>query len=399
MKNDNSKRWFSLFPSIFIWRKKNECLFYDSTTFRCKYFDINNAEIEDIIATLQFIDNLYCIEISDSLSSNQQAMSFLEELENLKMGVIVSENETQGKKPIQLPPLLNLQSAVEQLTNKELTDLTVGENILDYLCEIHIKLSANIELAVLKSIINLIDSLKFSNLYAIKISEYHPALNSLTEFWQMLNSISVIKTIILDFKKDIFDSLLSVEELNLLNINLFIRVNPNFDEELLKKVERFFQSKEIVHEYEFMVSQNEEFENIQIKIKDAFLNTISFKPFFNGQNYSFFEQYIYLDEKDIQHTVMTKKNIFAHQVLNTNDFGKITITSDGKVYGNTYFPPLGTIENDVRMLLYQEMSYGTSWRRIRDMKPCTDCIYQWLCPSPSDYELAIGRPNLCHVKP
>lgn len=27
-----------------------------------------------------------------------------------------------------------------------------------------------------------------------------------------------------------------------------------------------------------------------------------------------------------------------------------------------------------------------------------DCIYQWLCPSPSNYELVIGQPNLCHIK-
>lgn len=35
----------------------------------------------------------------------------------------------------------------------------------------------------------------------------------------------------------------------------------------------------------------------------------------------------------------------------------------------------------------------------RVQNPCNACIYQWLCPSPSNYELAIGKPNLCHVKP
>ena len=75
------------------------------------------------------------------------------------------------------------------------------------------------------------------------------------------------------------------------------------------------------------------------------------------------------------------------------------IFSDGKVYANVYHEPLGTIDDDIRELIYKEMDKGTSWRRIRDMKPCCDCVYQWLCPSPSNYELAIGKPNLCHVKP
>ena len=36
--------------------------------------------------------------------------------------------------------------------------------------------------------------------------------------------------------------------------------------------------------------------------------------------------------------------------------------------------------------------------RVRDFTPCKDCIYQWLCPSPSNYEIVIGRSNLCYVK-
>jgi len=47
----------------------------------------------------------------------------------------------------------------------------------------------------------------------------------------------------------------------------------------------------------------------------------------------------------------------------------------------------------------KEMLDNTAWRKIRNDYPCCDCIYQWLCPSPSNYELAIGKPNLCHVKP
>ena len=59
---------------------------------------------------------------------------------------------------------------------------------------------------------------------------------------------------------------------------------------------------------------------------------------------------------------------------------------------------LGNINDDIRELIYYELVDGKSWHRIRNQAPCIDCIYQWLCPSPSNYEIAIGRPNLCHVK-
>lgn len=116
-------------------------------------------------------------------------------------------------------------------------------------------------------------------------------------------------------------------------------------------------------------------------------------------NYAFFNHHVFLNESDLNEIKLSKAEIFAHQALNTNDFGKLTIMPDGKVYANPHFPVLGTIEDDIRELVYKELVNGTSWRRIRDMKPCCDCVYQWLCPSPSDYELAIGKPNLCHIKP
>jgi pseudo-rSAM protein len=72
---------------------------------------------------------------------------------------------------------------------------------------------------------------------------------------------------------------------------------------------------------------------------------------------------------------------------------------DVKVYANPYFQALGTIEDDIRELIYKELTEGKSWLRIRDVEPCCNCVYQWLCPSPSDYELAIGKPNLCHIIP
>jgi pseudo-rSAM protein len=393
----NQKKWFSLFPSVFIWRKDDDCLFYDSNTFRSKRIRINNSGIESIVNYLLIIDNLYCIEIENTLSSDKQIMSFLEELIDLKMGVIIKDDKTKRRRPVQLPPILNIQSAVERLNNKELTDLTVGENILNYVHEIHVLLSDSMEPKTIGSIINFLDSLRRSNLYTIKISGYVYAVNKLVEFWQLLNSMPTINIIVLDFKDDIFDSLRGIKELNMINLSLFIRVASGFSKQLYDKVENFLQSEKLPHEYEFPVSNEDEFDDIRSKMQNVFPESMNIKPVFNGQNHGFFKNNVYMEEEDLLNTEMTKKNIFAHQALNTNDFGKLTVMPDGNVYANPYFSPLGTVEDDIRMLVYKEMSTGTSWRRIRTMKPCCDCVYQWLCPSPSNYELEIRKPNLCHV--
>ncbi|MCQ5183205.1 hypothetical protein NE573_24670, partial [Parabacteroides distasonis] len=51
--------------------------------------------------------------------------------------------------------------------------------------------------------------------------------------------------------------------------------------------------------------------------------------------------------------------------------------------------------NDIYEFIYEiiskELEEGRSWLRIRNQAPCNTCFDQWFCPSPSNYEIAIGR--------
>ena len=92
-------------------------------------------------------------------------------------------------------------------------------------------------------------------------------------------------------------------------------------------------------------------------------------------------------------------HFFARQAMNIYDFGKINIMPNGDAYANLNHPLLGNIYvNNIHEILHKEVEEGKSWFNIRNQPPCNSCIYQWLCPPPSNYEIAIGRPNLCHVK-
>lgn len=103
-------------------------------------------------------------------------------------------------------------------------------------------------------------------------------------------------------------------------------------------------------------------------------------------------------EEDILQSNYDKQDIFAHQVMNTNFWGRLSVLPDGKVYSNLNHPPLGTLKDRVYDLIVDEMTSKRAWRWIRDeVSPCKDCLFRYLCPSPSNYELVIGKPNLCHV--
>ena len=94
---------------------------------------------------------------------------------------------------------------------------------------------------------------------------------------------------------------------------------------------------------------------------------------------------------------MSKRDIFIRQTLNISYFGKLYIEPDGKVYANLDNAPLGMIDDSPHDLVYKELTEGHSWLHIRDQEPCRECVYQWLCPSPSNYERVIGKPDLCKM--
>jgi pseudo-rSAM protein len=113
----------------------------------------------------------------------------------------------------------------------------------------------------------------------------------------------------------------------------------------------------------------------------------------------FFKENIFLSKEDILSTHISIKNIFANQSINIFDFGKINIMPDGNVFSNLNHPSLGNIyTSSIYDLVRKELFEGKSWLRIRNQAPCNECVYQWLCPPPTNYEIAIGYTNLCHVK-
>ncbi|MCD7932594.1 MAG: hypothetical protein LUH15_15270 [Tannerellaceae bacterium] len=129
------------------------------------------------------------------------------------------------------------------------------------------------------------------------------------------------------------------------------------------------------------------------------LSNYTVKPLFNGRNLAFFEEHIFTDEDEIQSLCLSKREIHAHQNLNTYDFGRLTITPDSKIYTNLNLPPAGNLSQlNLHHLIYKEITEGSAWLRVRNNEPCNKCLYQWLCPSPANYEYVLNRTNLCNLK-
>lgn len=116
---------------------------------------------------------------------------------------------------------------------------------------------------------------------------------------------------------------------------------------------------------------------------------------FVGNNISFFEDHIFLSEQDICDMPITKREVFLHQTLNLYDFGRLVIMPDGTVYANLNESALGEWTDPLYDIIHTELMEGNSWLYIRDKEPCLGCVYQWLCPSPSNYERVLQKKALC----
>lgn len=128
-------------------------------------------------------------------------------------------------------------------------------------------------------------------------------------------------------------------------------------------------------------------------------DNVSILPYYNGSNNDFFENFVYSDLDTILNTQIDKQTIFRRQILNEEFFGKLFILSNGDVFSNMNAQPIGNIKNvSLAQIVYEELHSTTSWFKLREYGRCKDCVNKYLCPSISNYEWVIGKPDLCHIE-
>jgi pseudo-rSAM protein len=385
---------------------------YNSFTFRKIIYD-RNKDLDLLIEMLENPVNMYCIELTEENINNEIVKDFIKSIRESFSGDIVFSKPTQ-KKPIMLYPIQNLQRQVERI---EQSYENLGKNILNYLHEITIYLTGECDFFcahcdVLKNqltyctkshfelsfplLVNFINQISHSNLKTINFIG-----GNIFKYSELENLMNVLNTSYI--KKNLYVSYLNM---NIENISYFLNKYKCRIYILIDKVTKNFpntifncQNKYVIENlyYLFIVSTENEYYYARLLINKYNLENAEIKPVFKNNNYKFFEKYVYLTNKDIDKICTSKKDIFMRQSLNLNDFGKLTITSDGKIFANINNNSLGTLKDDPKEIIYNEMKCGNSWLKIRNFQPCNNCINQWLCPSPTSYEFVLRKPNLCHI--
>jgi len=407
--------WFYLESEIFVFKKKSKILLYNSLSHKmmCVYPSI---EVVRLIDKLTDPNELYVVAISSKDLDNKQINSFIHNVRQSYFGDLILKSG--DIKPVIIPPILKIHKSKSTIYKDP--GFNLGKDILLNINELIIyingKCSENCEFC--KKMNHQFDfCTKNSDELCMKDIEkiLNVALNSYcakliitggnifkhTAFFDLFEMIKQ-KQQSMEVEFGIHYLNLEMEKYNyIVNsvVNLSVYITFPTDKSKLMKFFQYANSTLDRVTFNFVVKEESELILVQNLIeKYQIEDKTVIKPFYDGKNNRFFGNCVFYDENDIQNSFPSKQELFAKQSFNTYDFGRLIVRSNGDIQANANHPVIGNISENIADIIYKEFTEGKSWFRTRDQAPCNDCVYQWLCPSPSNYEIAIGKPNLCHVK-
>lgn len=416
MKHTKQKKyWFYLEPYVFIFKGNTEQVIYN--TFNGFYLKCPSHEsIQQIINKMTKSTSGYCVSIKEDILADPVVSSFILKIKHSFSGDLVSQQETLYKPFIFKPKLKIMNEAELNYKNKDIS--ISGRNILKNLSEVTIYLNMLCKQSckdcnqyykqftcctkknkmadmAWDDCLNLLNRLEIAGVSSVNFTG-----GNILEYkhWDLLMAnLSRWK-----FKKRIY-----IHYLNSINENLYslsssgefelkIMISPYFNEEKLKEIVNLYKSLHPI--YIFILSSIQDLQYLEESTVYQSLDQIEWKVFYTGENYSFFEENVFLEYDGILNEPVNKKIIYRRQTVNEHFYGRLTIFPDGTTHANVNHTKLGNLLNQsLNEIVYKEMKEGKSWFYTRDRSVCRTCCNKYLCPSPSNYELVMKRMNLCKI--
>ena len=396
--------WFCLNPGVFIFIGAKNILFYDAD-LKTKVVVEKTKKVESLVQMLLEINQLYCVEIGIEEMNQQEVLSLIYQLRNHYMADLYPA--TMNFKPIVIPPIVKChedlrgsiaQSNILALLN-ELTFYVNGtceqkcKFCTEYRRQFHHCYKNNGELpmetirGILNQVLHTASSLKI-NFNGGNIFQYSQ-IKELLEFLKSTQMKSNIYLYYTNWNECYFN--------DMLNDNIYLHISVDFPVQLHKLREILKHSKKLNDRLKlrFIVRGEKEIEMLEDVIDEIDTDDYFLIPFYDGANLSFFEKYVYIGDDELREESPTKKELYKRQYFNLNDVGKLIVSSNGEYYSNINFPALGNVREKIETVIKREWEEGKAWKRTRNQKPCTECIYQYICPSPSNSDLILNKIDLC----
>ena len=382
-KKETTNYWFKIEPYVHISIVNSNVLLYN--TFDGSFIESKDIEIVKLLKETLLKENCGVVLLTAERYNLDNIRKFIMELRAKYMGDII-DIELSKSKPVQIMPFTSLVNT-QELFKKQ--NFPTGKKILEYLSEISIYVDYNTNIMDLNSFLKSLPNISTVNIIGKLKDVAH-----YKELLLVLDQFPSLKKITCNYS-----NVISLQPEFVNNFSYSILINYPIDISKWNYSRRLLLNQSIPFECIFEVTSMDNYSQINKFIEEFGIEKHQLKPVYTGDNIDFFKENVFLTKDDILSTPLSISDFFINQSMNIFDFGKIAIMSNGDIYANVNYPILGNIHtHSIYEIISKELEEGRSWLRIRNQAPCNTCLYQWFCPSPSNYEIAIGRPNLCHVK-
>lgn len=399
--------WLTLHQDAFLWVNSNKGCVYNTRNYKLFQFSCTNKQIQQFADELLQINNLYRTEINEDALASDEVRNWVDGLLKIEAAQLIENNGT-NQRPVSLIPRLKIQESLSLYEyNREdsgrimmhLHELIIHVNGSKYGNEQYYRqvtypTNASTELKA-EDIIRFLDKSgevgASLNISLVGCIWEYTGREQLFEYLKSLGAhVSIYCT-----EKDYLEygtHGTSPWESEQVSFHVLVSDYKQVNDDLFQSP---VEGRDM--HYGFIVTSEADYEGAASMIERNDVEKYRFYPVYTGDNLAFFEDTLYMTEEDMDTLRLSKRKIFAHQVLNTNYFGVLTITPDGLVYPGEIRKEIGTIEDTPFSLLYKEITQDKTWFYIREQGACKNCVYRQLCPSPSPYERVINKANLCHI--
>lgn len=390
------KQTLTINQDTFLWTDGRHGLLYDSSSFTSYRFRLT-PQISELCNRLMNPDSLYSVDI-DMDSIDSELRNFIEHVTEKGMGTL--HDDSGQRYLVSFPPLLNIQRSWERIKARE--DEAYNE-ILPYLTSLTFYLGGICpDTDWYRQVLYPICSEK--TLAADKIIGFLSDADSpyITDIRIVLSSVKGY----LDLHS-LLDGLRTYGD----TVTLYVRAEDTVDAEAAAMLSGGVTSMALLHmapftadisqvvaaRHIFLITSEKDYEEAIKWSGDNGIETPEIVPVFNGVNAGFFRDNVFLTEREILGSRLERRAVFAHMAVNTGFFGSLTFMPDGRAYASpAYGEQIGDISDSVYDLITAELERNTAWRLTRDMPGrCRNCLYRYLCPSPSAYEKVMGIDCIC----
>lgn len=401
--------WFYLSPKVYVEKRQAVLLYHTESGER---LIVRDEAALSLIDSVQLPMNLGVVKLPNEFYNHTESQRCLEQITTLGMGGLIPIERGKSK-PINFSPILNLQKDVEKAKSQGELSLVL-DDLLGYLSKCIILLEGNSPLCrtyLHRSIVAPSDTLWMSRDLLVKLLEQtrhsrlkqvglyadnlfgHPELDGILQSlgtYDLEYQIYLSASHYIQYRDAIRHPLQRVKS----SITITLICSTHELEQVLSTSKNSRDKPRLE-----VLIENEEHYSLVMEAMERYEHTdFECIPIYTGDNLGFFKKYIYLSEEDIFSEPIEMRRIFCNQKLNSNNFGCIVVSPEGFCKASPHSEELGNLtEMSLLEFIYEELVQNTAWRKTRSNAPCTSCLYQYLCPSPSNYEVAIGRGNLCHL--